>query len=69
MSHVTERRGSPQTLVCRKTREGYRRQCRLHAEDVAAMHALRALGGGVVPAPESARLAAAAARQPKAAED
>jgi predicted 2-oxoglutarate/Fe(II)-dependent dioxygenase YbiX len=69
MSHVTERRGSPQTLVCRKTREGYRRSCRLHAEDVAAMRALQALGGGVVPAAESARLAAAAARRPQAVED
>ena len=43
MHHVTDRTGSPQTLVCRKTRESYRRQCRQHAEDIAAMRALQAL--------------------------
>jgi hypothetical protein len=68
MGHVTERTGSPQTLVCRKTRAGYGRQCRQHAEDVAAMRALQALGRSVLEA-ECARLDAAAARQPKAAED
>ena len=68
MSHVTDRRGSPQTLVCRKTRESYRRQCRQHAEDIAAMRALQALG---VAAPDAdrARLAAAVTRQPQAVED
>ena len=65
--HVTERSGSPQTLVCRKTRESYRRQCRQHAEDVAAVRALQALGG-VALAAECARLAAAAVRVPQAAE-
>jgi hypothetical protein len=67
MTHVTERRGSPQTLVCRKTRDAYRRQCRQHAEDVAAMRALLALGGAALAA-ECARLAAAAAREPQAIE-
>jgi hypothetical protein len=68
MSHFTERSGSPQTLVCRKTRASYRRLCRQHAEDAAAMRALQALGGLELAA-ESARLEAAAARQPQAAED
>ena len=67
MSHVTERSGSPQTLVCRKTREAYRRQCRQHADDIAAMRALQALGGAALSA-ECARLAAAAARQPNPVE-
>lgn len=67
MGHVTERSGSPQTLVCRKNRASYRRQCQQHAEDVAAMRALQALGGGALDA-ECARLEAAAARQPQAAE-
>lgn len=67
MSHVTERSGSPRTLVCRKTRESYRRQCRQHAEDVAGMRALQALGD-VALAAECARLAAAAAREPEAVE-
>lgn len=67
MDHVTDRTGSPQTLVCRKTRESYRRQCRQHAEDIAAMRALQALA---VAAPDAdrARLAAAVARQPQAVE-
>ena len=67
MVHVTERSGSPQTLVCRKTRESYRRQCRQHAEDVAAMRALQALGAGALDA-ECARLAAAVAREPQTVE-
>lgn len=65
MSHVTERSGSPQTLVCRKTRESYRRQCRQHAEDVAGMRALHALGFAAQDA-DCARLARAAAREPEA---
>lgn len=67
MSHVTERRGSPQTLVCSKTRESYRRQCRQHADDVAGMRALQTLGNSAL-ASECARLAAAAARKPEASE-
>lgn len=67
MRHATDRSGSPQTLVCRKTRESYHRQCRQHAEDVAAMHALQALR---ITAPDAdlARLAAAVERQPQAVE-
>jgi hypothetical protein len=68
MHHVTDRTGSPQTLVCRKTRESYRRQCRQHAEDIAAMRALQALSVAAPGAQERARLAAAVARQPQAVE-
>lgn len=67
MGHVTERTGSPQTLVCRKTRKSYRRQCQQHAEDVAAMRTLKSLGEGALCA-ECDQLDAAAARQPQAAE-
>jgi hypothetical protein len=67
MGHVTERTGSPQTLVCRKTRASYRRQCQQHAEDVAAMCALQALGEGALDA-ECTRLKAAAVREPQAVE-
>lgn len=42
MTHVTERKGSPQTLVCTKTRWTFERQCARHAADVAAMKALLA---------------------------
>jgi hypothetical protein len=45
MTHVTERTGSPQTLVCSKTRASYEGQCRQYNEDVASMAALLALIG------------------------
>jgi hypothetical protein len=37
MTHETERRGSPQTLVCTKTRRTYERQRAEHKVDVTAM--------------------------------
>jgi hypothetical protein len=40
MTHVTERKGSPQTLVCTKTRRTYQRQCEQHQADCACMSAL-----------------------------
>jgi hypothetical protein len=40
MTHETERRGSPQTLVCTKTRRTYERQCAERNADVAAMATL-----------------------------
>ena len=40
MSHVTERRGSPYTLVCRKNRASHERRLREYAEDVDWMGAL-----------------------------
>src|SRR5436190_12730290 len=40
MAHETERRGSPQTLVCTKTRRTYERQCAEHKADVMAMSTL-----------------------------
>ena len=40
MTHETERRGSPQTLVCTKTRRAYERQCAEHKADVTAMSTL-----------------------------
>jgi hypothetical protein len=43
MTHVTVRTGSPQTLVCSKTRATYERQCRQYNEDLASMAALRPL--------------------------
>lgn len=67
MHHTTDRTGSPQTLVCRKTRESYLRQCRQHAEDIAAMCALQALAVDGQDA-DRARLAVAVARRPQAVE-
>jgi predicted 2-oxoglutarate/Fe(II)-dependent dioxygenase YbiX len=46
MTHETERRGSPQTLVCTKTRRAYERQCAEHKIDVAAMATLLRLIDG-----------------------
>ena len=57
MTHVTERQGSPQTLVCTKTRRTFERQCAQHGADAAAMRTLLASP----PAPlgsEGSRLAA-----------
>jgi hypothetical protein len=44
MTHVTERKGSPQTLVCTKDRRSYQRQCELFRQDIAALAALADLG-------------------------
>ncbi|MDQ3622130.1 MAG: hypothetical protein M3463_06535, partial [Verrucomicrobiota bacterium] len=68
MTHVTDRHGSPQTLVCTKTRRHHQQRCEQHARDRAAMSALVALlrePGG--PDRElAARLRAAAQRRSRA---
>jgi hypothetical protein len=43
MTHVTERKGSPQTLVCTKTRRNYSRRCEEYRLDIAALTALAEL--------------------------
>ena len=48
MTHETERRGSPQTLVCTKTRRTHERQCAEHKLDVTAMSTLLRVMGGPV---------------------
>jgi hypothetical protein len=45
MTHATERTGSPQTLVCSKTRATYERQYRQYHEDLVSMAALCRLIG------------------------
>jgi hypothetical protein len=40
MTHVTERGGSPHTLVCAKDRRGYKRRCDEYRKDIAALTAL-----------------------------
>lgn len=45
MTHVTERKGSPQTLVCTKTRRNYERKCAAYREDIAALGVLADLVG------------------------
>lgn len=43
MTHVTERKGSPQTLVCTKTRHSYVRRCAEYRQDIAALATLAEL--------------------------
>jgi len=43
MTHVTERKGRPFTLVCTKTRATYKRACNQHQSDLAVMRRLLAL--------------------------
>jgi hypothetical protein len=67
MTHVTERKGSPQTLVCAKTRRTYQRQCDQHRADCVSMGVLLDV---MKPPPESlakfaARLRAAKERKAK----
>jgi hypothetical protein len=67
MTRITERKGSPQTLVCTKTRRTYQRQCEQHQADCACMSALLAV---MEPVPHelsalTARLAAAKDLKPR----
>jgi len=66
MTHVTERTGSPQTLVCSKTRATYERQCRQYNEDLASMAALRPLIGETEGGVQALRARMDAARQRRA---
>jgi hypothetical protein len=40
MTHVTDRKGSPQTLVCTKDHRSYQRRCEQYRKDIAALTAL-----------------------------
>jgi len=44
MTHVTERKGSPQTLVCTKDRRSYKRRCDQYRKDIAALTSLENQG-------------------------
>ena len=43
MTHVTDRRGSPQTLVCTKTRRTYERRVEQYRRDVGHLRTLEPL--------------------------
>jgi len=45
MSHVTERRGSPQTLICTKTRRNYECRCEQHKTDITSLKRLAQIAG------------------------
>ena len=62
IDHVTERRGSPYTLVCTKNRASHQRRLKEYAEDVSWMRALIRLA----PVGEAAKDAAAELRRMEA---
>lgn len=45
MTHATERKGSPQTLVCTKTRRTFERQCERYKKDIQLLTQLTKLPG------------------------
>jgi hypothetical protein len=61
MTHVTERKGSPQTLVCTKDRRSYRGRCEQYQQDIVALARLAELAhkgnvaGALVEGIETAR--------------
>ena len=61
MTHITERKGSPQTLVCTKTRATYKRACQRYQSDLALFRRLESLGPSSQPGSEKflARIRAA----------
>lgn len=64
MTHVTERKGSPYTLVCTKTRASYERACNRHCGDQKDMRRLHALSAAESPelSPTAERMLAATQR-------
>lgn len=66
MTHVTERRGSPHTLVCTKTLAHYGRACRQYEKDVSSMRRLLRLSAADSPA--NASVAARLSKALKAGE-
>ena len=45
----TERTGSPQTLVCTKTRRTFENRCKQYADDIASLNTLSAMKAGLPP--------------------
>jgi hypothetical protein len=43
LTHVTERRGRPYTLVCKKTTASYEAACKIHQRDEANLRALKSI--------------------------
>jgi hypothetical protein len=66
MAHVTERKGSPQTLVCTKTLHTFEQRCEQHAQDCTALARLVKLPGATAAAHAdlAGRAAAASERVP-----
>ena len=62
MTAVTDRTGSPQTLVCTKNRRNYQRRCAEYQEDLAALRTLADLVDSDAPKPVATLKRIAAAR-------
>ena len=59
MTHVTERVGSPQTLVCRKDRRTFERRMKQYRDEIAAMGTLVRLAASAGDVTRSKRMEAA----------
>jgi len=66
MTHVTDRAGSPQTLVCKKDRRTFDRRMKQYQDEIAVRLAPKAGGAGLSKRMEVARKRAAALKQPAA---
>jgi hypothetical protein len=62
MTHVTERVGSPQTLVCTKDRRTFDRRMSQYQDEIAAMRTLVKLAPSVGDAARSKRMEQAVRR-------
>ena len=62
MTHLTERAGSPQTLVCTKDRRTFERRMKQYRDEIAAMRALVKLAGEAGSASMSKRMEVAVKR-------
>ena len=63
MAHVTDRKGTPQTLICTKDRRSYKRRCAQYIKDIAALASLEAQAGKSSVGSKEASLRIAAARE------
>ena len=59
---VTDRKGSPQTLVCTKNRRSYRVRCEQYRKEIASMRALGEFAAKMDPHPSLERITVAIAR-------
>lgn len=59
---ATDRKGSPQTLVCTKNRRSYRTRCKQYRDEIAALRTLGEFASEVESTPSVERIKAAIAR-------
>ena len=59
---ATDRKGTPQTLVCTKNRRSYRTRCKQYRNEIAALRTLSEFAAEIESAPSVERIKAAIAR-------